>query len=36
MYIDDIEGTKAKGFYRNAPPKDLIGNWDIDGSSPNF
>lgn len=35
MYIDDIEGTRAKGLYKNVA-KDILHNRDIDGSSPKF
>jgi hypothetical protein len=35
MYIDDIDGVRAKGLYKNVA-KDILYNRDIDGSSPKF
>ncbi len=35
MYIDDIEGSRAKGLYKSVA-KDILFNKDIDGSSPKY
>jgi len=32
MYIDDIEGSRAKGLYRGVA-KDILKKKDIDGAS---